>query len=561
MTISKDTFQKAIANGWYRIRFHQDRTLCHFELNEFFDAEAQRRADLWDAVNYVVTDTSKDPLRLSGLAISEVSNTAGLNLSVAAGKVVYAGRVLPVPAATLVYAANTSPRNVWLVINKVLIQGGASDATHDPDLLDPDNSQPISERESWVVALSATSSYTQPAGCISQVIVQLATCTGTGTTFVATYNMGLGINNDDLQTLRSHVNKLYTHGIKPWDGFTRWNFDSDNPAGFFSGTSWPNPQGKCWGVDGNLHFFQVVPSNLGYTNSFAFCNQVVLASTAASSGKWSLVIPVLAVDDYATAFIAPLSAFPANHPSGQHPYYLASSSWTQATVYANSASKVIGGSPFIFANKNFVFYDLDRDTEYVVCLILRDTGNVNISLQVGPWIYGNNTRVADGSTSTPAGTSGSGTSGCIRYDQLVTLKDSPTGESYSAPMSAVDVGKYILGIAGFQQILWKGVFRHTEYRQIALPNAVLRCTGEHPIAVDRIGEDLVYTLASNLKVGDSVLTLDGFQPVVHIADLGCPESDFYDIHVKNTPCYYVNGVLVHNLKSQQLNAAMQDGGY
>lgn len=70
----------------------------------------------------------------------------------------------------------------------------------------------------------------------------------------------------------------------------------------------------------------------------------------------------------------------------------------------------------------------------------------------------------------------------------------------------------------------------------------IKCTGNHLIFTDNRG----YVEASELSTSDKLLGTDSILAVSRVAAIGVGLTAVYDVTVKDTECFFANGILVHN---------------
>lgn len=156
MSISRESFDPA--NGYKRLRFHEDRDLCDFELNEAQDIAIYERHRLFD----LLLDQGAI---LSGLA----TTPDGQELAIAEGEVYVDGHLVAVDADALTFVG-AGTHGVWLEVLKRTIT-----AVEDPTLVNPLTDEPTAERERWVATWQTrdTSGDPLPAGATGRTVVEL----------------------------------------------------------------------------------------------------------------------------------------------------------------------------------------------------------------------------------------------------------------------------------------------------------------------------------------------------------------------------------------------------
>lgn len=70
----------------------------------------------------------------------------------------------------------------------------------------------------------------------------------------------------------------------------------------------------------------------------------------------------------------------------------------------------------------------------------------------------------------------------------------------------------------------------------------LRCTSDHPVFVEGLG----YTQGGDLRPGDRLRVVLGYDTVSVVRRLRAEPTDVYDLTVEGNPNFFANGILVHN---------------
>jgi hypothetical protein len=578
---SRNTFPDAVSKSWRRIVYIQKRILLDNELNEMQDRENYERQRLADILHFSPSDTIKCAI-VNGLQVTEQRSPTD-SLTISAGQVYVEGILVDLPQTLLPCANHSVPVTVYLELQKYRITAADEPRllTHPDDPVDVPNGvygRAVAEREKWVFTVLNTQR-AQDATAFAQVYYTLLTYDWSVPT--ATYavrnalthadrdalyahigSRGVGVHavatlTDDgfmsagdraaLNTLNAHLTDPYAHWnqvlfalpkrMVEWHKYVLWKDQVTTPGTFFSSINTPIDGGSQIGLDGSLSFSIGFPDSTH--SSWMFIAKI---KPRGLSANYNLLIPVLSVDETARVFYTLSSNFPSTVPTGQHPMYLADSSWSQAALFGNSATKVVAGPPY---NRNpnvdcFALWDLDYTQEYTVVISVVDSGGGPMHINTTPMLIGSNVRP-------PAGGTVGGSVGCVLGTAWVEVQQS--NEDYRAkliPLRDIKVGDFIRGQEGFVEVYNKIEVVHSERYVIITKNGrMLYCTGTHPVATASLAHP-EFVVASELELGMKVVTSAGLSEVETLMVENTAPAKYYDLSVGGLNAFFADGVLVHN---------------
>lgn len=140
-----------------------------------------------------------------------------------------------------------------------------------------------------------------------------------------------------------------------------------------------------------------------------------------------------------------------------------------------------------------------------------------------------------------------GSQGCVHGLITVTVKPGEGEEITDITINKLTPGMQIYSSDGFQNVDEVMPVYHDEAYMIATENGDRTIvTGDHPVCVAQEDGDYKFRPASELKMGQMVLTVDGFRKITELNLQKTGRRIYYDVKVNNSNDFYAGGILLHN---------------